>query len=127
MVKTNKITDSFLLSDVSKAGKVYAWCLFAFAIVSNFSISLTQTSLSIALICAIFLYKEKKLELHDVELIRPFLFLAVAGILSIFKADLKISKALDRLLCAKNLLEVGESDSIIRGICLCPQKSIEKK
>jgi O-antigen ligase len=96
MVKTNKITDSFLLSDVSKAGKVYAWCLFAFAIVSNFSISLTQTSLSIALICAIFLYKEKKLELHDVELIRPFLFLAVAGILSIFKADLKI-KALEEI------------------------------
>ncbi len=72
------------------ARKIYHSSLFGFAIVCNFSISLSQISLGIALLCAIYLYKKEELKLVPTPFIKAYGFLFLAAFLSVFQADLKL-------------------------------------
>jgi O-antigen ligase len=77
--------------------KIYHSSLFGFAIVCNFSISLSQISLGIALLCAIYLYNKEQLELVPAAFNKAYGFLFLAAFLSVFQADHK-SVALEELI-----------------------------
>jgi O-antigen ligase len=71
-------------------GMLYSVGLMVFAIACHFSISLSQIGLSLALIGAIAMYRRGELTFKNAPLKGPFLFMAFAGILSVFQADDKI-------------------------------------
>jgi O-antigen ligase len=77
-------------SEESWLSKLYAGGLIAFAIFCNFSISLSQISLGLALIGAFFLHRNGQLELKKAPIKETFLFFALTGVLSIFQAEDKI-------------------------------------
>jgi O-antigen ligase len=64
--------------------------LLAFAFVCNFSISLSQISLGLALIAAIFLWRSGQLRVWKTPVISAFAFFAFAGGLSLFGAEDKL-------------------------------------
>jgi O-antigen ligase len=75
--------------------RVYTIALFAYAITCNFSISLSQTSLVIALLSGIYMYRKGLLKIAKLPILEPYLFFVFAGILSIFQAEEKIKAITD--------------------------------
>lgn len=63
-----------------------AWGLLLFAIVGNFSISLSQIALGLALIGTTIAVRQGRMKLHPAPLAGPFIFLALAGLFSVFVA-----------------------------------------
>lgn len=69
------------------AMRLVAWGLLLFAIVGNFSISLSQVALGLTLIGTTILWRKNALKLRAAPLATPFFFLALAGLFSVFTAD----------------------------------------
>ncbi|MFZ5951008.1 MAG: O-antigen ligase family protein [Candidatus Rifleibacteriota bacterium] len=91
MAETHKMTLASLdLWKNSPAARLLAWSLLLFAIVGNFSISLSQISLGLALISTVILHRRGELELRPAPLAAPFMFIALAGLLSVFVAGEKM-------------------------------------
>ncbi len=91
MAETHKMTLSSLdLWKNNPIARLLAWSLLLFAIVGNFSISLSQISLGLALISTVILYRRGELELRPAPLAAPFMFIALAGLLSVFVAGEKM-------------------------------------
>ncbi|HNX76901.1 MAG TPA: O-antigen ligase family protein [Candidatus Rifleibacterium sp.] len=69
------------------AGKLYTAGLFIFVFCCNFSISASQIGLGLALIGCIGQYRAGQMRLKSTPLDLPFAFLALTGILSVFRAE----------------------------------------
>lgn len=69
------------------AENLYYYGLLLFAFTCTFSISATQTSLSLALIGCLGMIWQKKLVIRASKLDRPFFFIVFSGFLSIIAAD----------------------------------------
>ncbi len=68
-------------------GRLYTAGLFIFAFCCNFSISASQIGLGLALIGCIGLYRHGNIKLRATPLDLPFAFLALTGVLSVFRAE----------------------------------------
>lgn len=66
---------------------LYIFGMFVFAMASSFSISASQTGLSLALIGFIWLYRKGRVGIRPTSFDKPFAFLAVAAFLASFRAD----------------------------------------
>lgn len=77
-------------AEKSTPGRLLIWGLLLYAIAGNFSISLSQTALGLALIGTLLLWRCNRLELKAAPLTGPFLFMGLAGLLSVFVADDKM-------------------------------------
>ncbi len=69
------------------AGRLYSAGLFIFAFCCNFSISASQIGLGLALIGCVGLYRLGGIKLRTTPLDLPFAFLALTGIISVFRAE----------------------------------------
>jgi O-antigen ligase len=85
----------FLSQQQSRPAKLYLWGLILFSIVCNFSISASQISLGLALIGALILWKQGKIELSSAPVQESFAFFAFAGFLSIFQAEEKLKALIE--------------------------------
>lgn len=103
--------------DSGWAGKLYTAGLFLFAFTCNFSISAAQISLGLALIGFTGLYLTGKIAVRPTPLDKPFAFFALAGFLSIFRAEefslaLTEMKTYLRILCFYLVYWYSMSESV---------------
>jgi O-antigen ligase len=79
----------------SWAENLYSVGLLFYAFICNFSISLSQFSLSLALIGAIVLWKHGRLKIRKNTIFNTFAFFTFAGFLSVFQAEEKIKAIIE--------------------------------
>lgn len=81
------LIDSFPPQNRNWADKLYAAGLLIFVIACNFSISASQIGLGLAMIGFIGMYKAGKISFRVTPLDAPFAFMALTGVLSLFRAE----------------------------------------
>ncbi|NCB37314.1 MAG: O-antigen ligase family protein [Erysipelotrichia bacterium] len=78
------------------ADKLYAAGLMIYVFACNFSISASQTGLSLAMIGFIAMYRQGRITVRKTPLDAPFAFMALTGLLSVFRAE-DLSRAIPEL------------------------------
>lgn len=92
----SSLINSFPPQERTWADQMFAIGLFVFVIACNFSISASQIGLSLAMIGFIALYKAGRIRPRPTPLDAPFAFMAVTGLLSVFRAE-DLSRAIPEL------------------------------